>query len=200
MWISICFLCKLINYVSSKLANFKSRNFFSKLGPLVWQLSYDHWKKPSSSLQTDSREIIPKTQSVPRISLFMFYTSFQINFPKIFQKKVQKVTHFCEFSRTFSIGPVVRIKLWIKPSLLMSPGLLSGNLWEMHCRLFLVRFASCSKFSKIFWNHLRNWFCRITALLDDPTISFLIEVSIASRIASEKSSKLEINVLQSIVS
>ena len=40
----------------------------------------------------------------------------------------------------------------------------------------------------------------MTALLDDPTISFLIEVSIASRIASEKSSKLDINVLQSIVS
>ena len=82
----------------------------------------------------------------------------------------------------------------------MSPGLLSGNRCEMHCRLFLYRLASCSKFSKIFSNHFRNWFCRMTALLDDPTISFLIEVSMASRIASEKSSKLDINVLQSIVS
>ena len=77
MLISICYLCKLINHVSSKSTNFESRKFFSKLGPLVWQLSYDHLKKVSSSLQTDSKEIIPKTQSVPRISLLMFYTKFK---------------------------------------------------------------------------------------------------------------------------
>ena len=76
MLISICYLCKLINHVGSKLTNFESRKCFSKLGPLVWQLSYDHLKKVSSSLQTDSKEIIPKTQSVPRISLLMFQTRY----------------------------------------------------------------------------------------------------------------------------
>ena len=44
---------------------------------------------------------------------FAFYVLYKFSnkFSKDFSKKVQKVTHFCEFSRTFSIGPVVRIKL-----------------------------------------------------------------------------------------